>query len=101
MDDISKFGNLSQFFGGYFHQDFMEEFGSPENAFNAFLSNSSKDLIKHTHKELDSFLALELSESELAESLGSLYCDYLPSSDNLTINEWLTKLSKSMVHKCT
>ncbi|MDX2369070.1 MAG: contact-dependent growth inhibition system immunity protein [Colwellia sp.] len=101
MDDISKFSTLSQFFGCYFHQDFIEEFGSPEVAFNVFLSDSSKDFIKLTSEELGYLISLKLSETKLSELLDKLSCDYLPTSDNLTINEWLIVLSKAMVLNCT
>jgi hypothetical protein len=101
MDDLSKLSTLSQFFGCYFHQDFIEEFGSPESALNVFLSESSKDLIKLTSEELDYLISLKLSEIKLSMLLDKLSCDYLPNSDNLTINEWLTILSKAMVLNCT
>jgi len=101
MDDISKYSNLAQFFGCYFHQDFTEEFGTPEQALNAFITDSDKELIKLTSSELKLFLSLKLNENDLTKALGYLYCDYLPNSDNLPIKEWLMKVSETMVLKCT
>ncbi len=49
--DPEQYPTLQDLFGGYFHEDFSEEYGSPAEAAQAFLSDASMEEIADVQKE--------------------------------------------------
>jgi hypothetical protein len=94
---ISEFPELQQFLGGYFHQDFMLEFDSPDGAINAFKSDATPSQMQAVCKELQRALSLLTSKPGLGETLlDQLWCQYYPMSDGLTPHEWLTHVYRRL-----
>lgn len=85
---------LYQFFGGYVHQDWPEEFGTIEEAVRAYLINEPDDIKQKTQSELSQLIRkIETGESDetILEQLG---CYYDPYSDGMTILGWLRLLKE-------
>ncbi len=53
--DPDNFSALQDFFGGYLHEDFVEEYGSAAEALQAFLSDASGDEIQNVKEEWQRF----------------------------------------------
>jgi hypothetical protein len=49
--DPDNFSALQDFFGGYLHEDFGEEYGSAVEALQTFLSDASGDEIQNVKEE--------------------------------------------------
>jgi hypothetical protein len=49
--DPDNFSALQDFFGGYLHEDFVEEYGSAAEALKAFLADASGDEIQNVKDE--------------------------------------------------
>lgn len=84
------FYNLSQLLGGYFHQDFIIVHGSPEGALNAAIHHHSEMETRDVLRELDAFLACDISEKDRWNIL--LYdfgFSYEVAADGFTTRTWL------------
>jgi hypothetical protein len=97
LDDYctNRWPELWQFFGGYFHEDFMDDYGSPEGAIDAFLSNTNPEYVQKVLNQLEDYLAFsreylskhpEKDDWYPVESMG---VHYLPSADGFTAIGWL------------
>ncbi len=53
--DPENFSALQDFFGGYLHEDFAEEYGSAADALKTFLSDASGDEIQNVKEEWQRF----------------------------------------------
>ena len=53
-----QFPNLEQFFGSYFHEDWMHEYSSEEAAIKDFVSGESMVSAEHALRELNELLSL-------------------------------------------
>jgi hypothetical protein len=70
--DAENFSALQDFFGGYLHEDFVEEYGSATEALQTFLSDASGDEIQNTKEEWQRFRAI-LREHPFAETQAALH----------------------------
>jgi hypothetical protein len=70
--DPDNFSALQDFFGGYLHEDFAEEYGSAAEALQTFLSDASGDEIQNVKEEWERFRAL-LRDRPFSESQAALY----------------------------
>ncbi len=70
--DPDDFSALQDFFGGYLHEDFIEEYGSAMNALRTFLSDASGDEIQNVREEWQRFRAL-LKDRPFSESQSALH----------------------------
>ena len=61
--------HLKHLFGAYFHLDWKEEYENEEDAIRSFVFDDGSEDAYRTIKELDEFLALELSEPELRKAI--------------------------------
>ena len=81
---------LTQFLGAYLHQDFMLEYGSPDEAISAFISSESPESIHAACNELEQVIShvegLDDPENFLWRVLG---CYYMPKADGVTVADWL------------
>jgi hypothetical protein len=69
--DPDNFSALQDFFGGYLHEDFAEEYGSATEALQTFLSDASGDEIQNVKEEWVRFRAL-LKDRTFSESQAAL-----------------------------
>lgn len=68
---------LQQFFGAYFHQDWMEEHATADEVIDSFLLDSSKDTIMTVREEILQLAKSFTTESEFQQNLFyKQYCNY-------------------------
>lgn len=93
MSPIDKTApELCQFLGGYINQDFNYEFGSLENAVNAYFESAPVDCLRRLLTEIDVILELPLSESEFDKLLEQAGSEYYTYADKLTGRQWVKTL---------
>lgn len=78
----SAFPVLRRVFGGYLHEDFLVESGSPESALRAFLADASPGERRRFRREAARFLvqAAAMTLAELHEVLQQLGSRWIPAS---------------------
>jgi hypothetical protein len=78
----SRFPHLRQFVGGYLHQDFVEEHGTPAAALEAFLRDADRDERAAFIAEAAAFLAEAdgLAWSDVRAAFDALGGAWLPRS---------------------
>lgn len=84
QDNYDIFEELSDFLDGAFHQDM----GSPEQALNEFISESSKECLAFTIKFCEEFLNSDISDQEKEDFIKSYSEIYFPAI-RLTPIQWL------------
>ena len=68
---------LQQFFGAYFHQDWADEHATADEVIDAFLLDSSTDVIVTVKKEILELIISYTNESNFLEKLlHEQYCYY-------------------------
>jgi len=96
-DSERDFPALHRFFGGYFHEDWQEEYAGTGDAVAAYLREAPAATVAATVTELDRLLAMPLNEPErtrlLREGLG---CNYVPEVDELSAQSWLERVRALM-----
>ena len=92
----NQFPALEQFLGGYFHQDFRLDHGSPDGAIEAFVSDATQEQIQAASAELEQALSVIEQMDDPQKLLRALGCDYLPSAHGLTVANWLSHVHKKL-----
>ena len=67
-----NFSALQDLFGGYLHEDFVEEYGSAAEALQAFLSDASGDEIQNVKEEWQRFRGI-LKDRPFEETQAALH----------------------------
>ncbi len=94
------FPALEQFLGGYFHQDFLLDYGTPDNAIVAFVREESRESVRAVCDELDRLLLLLQQGGEHGDKfLQELGCYYNPAADGLTARGWLEQVRKKLQYE--
>ena len=89
------FGECIQLLGGYFHQDWTDEFRSDDEAVKAMLKAEPMDMFVQASGELRALLAAEFSEQDLANILtDTIGCYFAPAAVGLTYRQWLESVLK-------
>jgi len=70
--DPETFSSLPDFFAGYLHEDFSEEYGSASEALESFLSDASGDEIQNVKEEWLRFRDL-LKDRPFGETQAALH----------------------------
>lgn len=90
--DIKNQENLGRFFGCYFHQDFRDDYKSPEKALEACIEDDPES-IDDLLVALNELLDMNLTEDDMREKLISYDCNYGPWIVNdCTAIEWVIKI---------
>ncbi|KAA6475143.1 contact-dependent growth inhibition system immunity protein [Bacillus swezeyi] len=87
QDNYDIFEELSDFLDGTFHQDM----GSPEQALNEFISESSKECLAFTIQFCQEFLNSDISDQEKEDYIKS-HCEIYFPAIGLTPIQWLKSL---------
>lgn len=87
---------LQQFFGGYFHQDFLLDYASPQDAVLAFKSEASGEVIREVCGELEQLMEAQRNSDGIKDLLLSLGSYYEPSSAGLSDIEWLAHIQRTL-----
>lgn len=95
MTRAARFPALQQFFGGYMHEDFVEEHGSPEGALRAFQADADDDERRRLRAEAKKLLeTVEDEELEtVRERLTTLGAKWTPRS-RAALVRWLKAAAK-------
>src|SRR5450830_1778873 len=88
---------LSQFFGAYFHQDWLEDASTWEDVAEHYAKNSDKPSIKLIALEIEKLSKVDIADSELFESVQQMGCFYFAGSAT-NFRFWLKELANHM-HK--
>ncbi len=93
-----QFPDLEQFFGAYFHQDWMDFDEAAETVIERFVNDATQDELSSTIGELDQLLSLGLPEAELEHVMyKELGCYYNPEPDGISMSEWLRWVRSMLV----
>ena len=91
------FPTLAQFFGGYFHQDWIDEFSNPEDAIDAYRNGEPVESIRLACEELErAMLLIQQGPEDPQRVLQELGCYYDPAADDLTVAAWLEQVRKKL-----
>lgn len=94
---INRFPHLTQFFSSYFHQDWLLESESAGDVVKNYCNTAPPESIEAVSAELKQLLEMPIAEPDLETFvLEELGCYYDPSSDDLTVREWLESVQKSL-----
>lgn len=94
------FERLFQFWGCCFHQDFLDEYGTWQDAIQHFALENDVETISGTIDELDKFISLNYSEEKLISEMMVLGCYYYSPGDTtgLSQKEWLLICRDKLAH---
>jgi len=92
----NEYPTLTQFLGGYFHQDWVDEFECPNEVLKYATSSESIDFLKKVHEELVELGCLNLDNDKNLIKLG---CYYFPQSDGFTEQAWLKEVDDAIKSK--
>jgi CdiI immunity protein len=94
---INQLPHLTQFFSSYFHQDWLLEAESASEVVKNYCNTAPPASIEAVSAELKQLLEMPIAEPDLETFvLEELGCYYDPSSDDLTVREWLESVQKSL-----
>ncbi|MBX9582738.1 MAG: hypothetical protein K2X87_20730 [Gemmataceae bacterium] len=85
---------LSQFLGAYLHQDWPEEFSTPEAAIEAFRRREPADSVRAIRAELEQVIHEAQQSSDPSRLLYDLGCYYDPRADGRSVSDWLAHVRK-------
>ena len=90
----SDFPCLTQFLGGWFHQDWLDEgYAAPEDVVQAYARDESAKAVRGVMHEIDKLLALRLPPIQMRRLLGDdLGCAYDPTMEDKTYRAWLREV---------
>jgi len=89
------FPALYQLFGGYFHEDWRDEYDSSDVALRAFVSEAPAQAIAAARDELDRLLSSGFDDAALTRLLEHGFrCDYVPATDGITSSQWLAHVQQ-------
>lgn len=84
-----RFPELNQFLGGYFHQDFFEEYASYSDAVDDYLAGASESDRDQLVRDISDLLSLATTDRELKQAVSILGMDVSPPSGT-GIRQWLS-----------
>lgn len=92
---INDFSELKSFLSAYFHEDWVAEVQEPDEMILRFLASApSGKLIDDIVAQIRCYLDSGRDEVAMASGLWSeLGCYYDPSSDGLSVRDWLTHIA--------
>jgi CdiI immunity protein len=80
---------LEPLFGGYFHQDWDLEGGTPAEVIERFVTENPRGVVRGVRDEVRRLLAQGLSESETERILADAGLAYHPPSGGMTYSAFL------------
>jgi hypothetical protein len=89
----SKYPRLFQFFGCYFHQDWMCDSADPDGIIRIYMADSASQNIKIIKEEISVLLATNLDEKNLREFImDKMPCYYCYWLDWESAEAWLNHI---------
>ncbi|MHB0969999.1 MAG: contact-dependent growth inhibition system immunity protein [Thermoanaerobaculia bacterium] len=93
---MTDYPQLHQFFGAYFHQDWMLDDATVEEVIERFISENPRSAIVETQHELDRLLGAVEDDAALASAVAAMGCEYYPPGDDRTYRDWLTAVASRL-----
>jgi len=88
---------LKNFFGGYFHQDWLFEAENPNAVIAEYLRTATPEDARLLGQAIREYSSEFASDKELEEDLfNSLGCYYCPSLVGISAKEWLEGVAKAV-----
>ncbi|MFF7853167.1 contact-dependent growth inhibition system immunity protein [Streptomyces sp. NPDC007904] len=83
-----RFPELNQFLGGYFHQDFFEEYTSYKEAVDDYVAEASDDDLNQLARDISALLTAAAADGGLERATSILGMDVSPPPGS-GIRQWL------------
>ncbi len=88
--NASTYPRLQQFFGGYFHADWVDEFLAPDEAILYFLRREPPEMVEGVASELtDLLMRIDEIDDHRRFLFDDLWCSYDPHFYGTTVGQWL------------
>ncbi|MBX9681315.1 MAG: hypothetical protein K2X38_21370 [Gemmataceae bacterium] len=87
---------LSQFLGADLHQDWPEEFSTPEAAVEEFRRREPADSVRALSAELEQAIREAQQSADPSRLLSNLGCYYKPQADGRSVSAWLAPVRKTL-----
>ncbi len=86
--------NLTQFLGGWFHQDWVDEgHATSADVVRAYAKEEAPKTVRATTDEIEKLLALRLPPTQMRRLLGDdLGCAYDPTLEGKSFRAWLREV---------
>lgn len=96
--NASDLPHLAQFFGGWFHQDWIDDgYATPADVVRDYIKSETPEMVQETYKELSTLLAARLTPHQMGNLVGdALACAYDPAADGKSWRAWLREVEKLM-----
>ena len=92
-----EYRHLRTLLGGYLHQDWPDEFSTPDEAIAAFKESHPSEAVERVCKELDEVIPLVEQMQDPERFLCDvLWCYYCPEADGLTVANWLIHVREKL-----
>ena len=92
-DADREYPALYQLFGGYFHEDWRDESGTPDEAVRSFVRDAPPDAVAAARRELERLLAGGYDDGALTRVLEAGFgCTYAPAGDGIATTDWLASV---------
>ena len=90
----SDLPNLTQFLGGWFHQDWIDEgYETPADVVRMYAAEETPKAVRATIAEIEKLLARRLPPAQMQRLLGDdLGCAYDPTTDGKSFRAWLREV---------
>ncbi|MDD7966970.1 contact-dependent growth inhibition system immunity protein [Actinomycetospora lemnae] len=89
-----EWSELWTLFGAYFHQDFQEEHGTPEETVRAFCRESSPEQRMEAAAEVRRILDGTAGEADTLQVVHRFGLDYAPEAEGWKMRDWLAELER-------
>jgi hypothetical protein len=89
---------LKQFFGAYFHQDWLLDAAHPDEVVEAFLREGHDAAeLAQLGRLIDEYSRQEVDDAALERALFTeLGCYYMPSADGISARKWLQDVASKV-----
>ena len=93
----SSYPGLELLLAGYFHQDWIDEFKSPEDLLEGFAAEQPNNAIDRVIDELPRFIDEMRQQSDAEKVLLDWGCYYEPHYEHRTVEQWLEHVLERLV----
>jgi hypothetical protein len=90
--NANRFPALTQFLGTYFHQDFLEDYATADDAITAFITGEPKSYVLAVMHEMERLVLLVKADNAADKRLLELGCYYNAQADGLLAEQWLDRV---------
>lgn len=94
----NKHNLLKEFFGGYFHEDFLLDAKNANEVINNYVKGTTDQERTTLSNAIQSYVEMFADDEELERRLFfDLGCYYRPSAEGITAQDWLKKIAADLL----